>query len=351
MRWMAGEPGGAWRAVDIIARTAVSCDERPITVSGHFKAESGSEFEQALHDFQAYGVPFTSPPGAYEGHIDAPGGLGGAIIDGRARVMAVDGDVGQDPVLLLQVVDPNQAVLAAVTIYRIERNSGVEGFHIVFKEQHGIFTFADRVNLSTKWRQRTVTIGEIVGQPISAVHAALHVLADSRHPNLWRLSRPNTPPELGRIDPDIGIGFPAEKRSSLEAILNIVDDLQVIQAHTPDALEFPDLETAGSAQIQSWRMAARILRSDDLVTTYPEDHCVVVVLDVQLPEDVPHPFAVSLPLVVAVGDVEVSIGSIEAWFADGQVIERRPAADGHYQHAIKTADRTVRYRRARGLAD
>lgn len=257
MRWIAGEPDGAWRAVDIIARTAVSCDERPITVSGHFKAEPGSEFERTLQDFQAYGVPFTSPPGAYDGHIHAPGGLGGAIIDGTARVMAVDGDVGEDPVLLLQVVDPDQAVLSAVTVQRIERNSGAQGFHIVFKEQHGIFTVADRINVSTKWRQRTVTIGEIVGQPISAVHAALHVLVDSHHPNVWRLSRPNTPPELGRVDPDIDIDFPAEKRPSLETILDIVNDLQVIQSHTPDVLKFPDLDTAGSAQIRSWRKAAR----------------------------------------------------------------------------------------------
>lgn len=255
--------------VDIIARTAVSCDERPITVSGAFKAEPGSEFEQTLQDFHAYGAPFTSPPGAYEGHIDAPGGLGGAIAGGSARVTAADGKIGEDPDLVVQVIDPDRNALGAVILHRVERTSGGQGVRVVLKERHGIFTLEDRYNLSTMRRLRTLTIGDVIGKPISAVHAALHFLTASHEPNWWRLSRPNTPPELGTVDKDIGLVWPDEQKRSLDELLGIVDELYVIQSHTTAVLTFPDLETVGSSLTKSWRLTAGILRGETLVMTYP----------------------------------------------------------------------------------
>lgn len=121
MTWIAGDKsGGRWTAVDIIARCAASVQERPITVTGEFVAESGSDFEETLADFISYGAPFTSPEGAFQGEIDTPGGLGGRLNRAAITTLPVCGAVGDNPQLHLEVLAPDATVLAAADVDRTE---------------------------------------------------------------------------------------------------------------------------------------------------------------------------------------------------------------------------------------
>src|SRR3546814_18765506 len=76
--------GGPWAAVDVIARCAASATVRPITITGRFIVGADDPFAEALDDFVAFGAPFASPEGVYEGAIDAPGGFGGRLDGAKA---------------------------------------------------------------------------------------------------------------------------------------------------------------------------------------------------------------------------------------------------------------------------
>lgn len=73
---------------------------------------------------------------------------------------------------------------------------------------------------------------------------------------------------------------------------------------------------------------------------------MIVAVDVQLPEQLPNHFAVSLPFGIVIGDTTVDLGRVEASFANGRVTHRRQDDDGLYHHSVIIEDREVRYRHA-----
>jgi hypothetical protein len=204
MSWLAGNASGGWALVDVIARCAASTQERPITVTGQFVVEAGSDFEGALRDFLRYGSPFTSLDGAYQGEIDAPGGLGGRLDHATVRTLPITGDLGDNPELHLEVLDPGGAVLGAVDLDRVDRSRGTAGVRVVSEELHHVFTIEDRYNLTEGNGTRTIRIRDVTGEPVDAVRSALNFLSHAQPPNMGRLSVRHTPPELGVIDANLG---------------------------------------------------------------------------------------------------------------------------------------------------
>ena len=207
MTWLAGDiNGGRWTAVDIIARCAASVEERPITVTGHFTAESTGAFEVAYRDFISFGTPFTTPEGSYQVEVDAPGGLGGCIDRATIATLSVPGDVGDNPRLHLEVLAPDGTVLAAADVEpqgaqpgggRAEGGArgGEPGVH------DGGPLQPDRHDL-----QPLLRLGSFAGQPVTQVRPALEFIRRCRPPNIGRTSLRHTPPELGTTGPDPGTG-------------------------------------------------------------------------------------------------------------------------------------------------
>jgi hypothetical protein len=167
---------GRWAAVDVIARCAASTAVRPITITGKFVVDSGDAFAEALSDFHAFGVPFTSPEGVYEGEIDAPGGLGGRLEGATVTSFAATDDLGDNPELHLEVLDPAGAVLASADVERVERSEGAAGVRVVLQEVNGIFTLEDQYNLKERTGSRNIRLGGFTGAPVTAAHAALTFL-------------------------------------------------------------------------------------------------------------------------------------------------------------------------------
>jgi hypothetical protein len=128
--------GGKWTAVDVVARCAASVEVRPITIVGDVVAEPGSEFESKLRDFVSYGTPFESPYGAYNGEIDAPGGLGGRLENVKIVTLPVeDEDHGSSESrnLRAEILDPEGKVLGSVELDRVTRSQGADGVRVVFR--------------------------------------------------------------------------------------------------------------------------------------------------------------------------------------------------------------------------
>lgn len=169
--------GGAWSTVDVIARCAASTKERPIVFRGALKLQPDSESEEAFRGAIAYGAPFQSPPGAFEGELDAPAGLGGPLTDATVYLAPPNRDLGDDPELHVQITSPEGAVLGAVDLDRVERSRGTEGVRVVLKEASGVFTLEDRYNLKEKPGSRYLTRNDYSGEPVAKVLPALTFLA------------------------------------------------------------------------------------------------------------------------------------------------------------------------------
>ncbi|GHF35334.1 hypothetical protein AMYBAR_003838 [Amycolatopsis bartoniae] len=343
MTWMSGHRDtGRWTAVDIIARCRASTQVRPITVSGEFIAETGSDFAEALQDFHSYGTPFHSPPGAYRGEIDAPGGLGGQLGHGTISMLPHPDNLGDNPEMHLQVVSPDGAVLAGVNVNRVDRSAGRDGVRVVLEEEHHVFRLEDRYNLAGNRGNRTLSFGTFSGQPVTAIRSALKFLAHCRAPNVGRLSIRHTPPEHGTIDPNLAFDWPEEMQDELRSLTEAIESLSVIQQHTSSPIRVPDWADVTNNQIADWHFVAAILSGHEAARRYPEGHCLIVELstDTVVPEGT---FAVTVPLFTQIGPQRIELGHVEAWLTDPITIERRTQGD-HTYHAVTTLDRRVRYR-------
>lgn len=344
MTWRAGDiNGGRWTAVDIIARCAASAQDRPVTVTGQFVTESGSDFEKTFRDFISYGTPFTSPEDAYQIEIDAPGGLGGHLDRATIITFPIAGDVGDNPQLHLEVLDPDGTVLAAADVDRTGRSHGEDGFRVVLEETHHVFTIEDRYNLTGMTITRTIGLGNFTGQSVNAVRPALDFVRHCHQPNIGRTSLRHTPPELGTTDLSLAFEWPGETLRTLTSVFNIIDALATIQRHTPSAIRVPDLATIPPEQIRSWIITAKALLGEEVTMTYPEGHCINVLLstDVAVPEG---EFGITVPMTVGIGNQIIDLGTIETWLTDPTLVERR-LHEGRVHYAFTTPGRTVRYQR------
>lgn len=341
------EPGGGrWSTVDIIARCAASVQERPITVKGAFTAEPGSEFAEQLEAWFTYGAPFTSPEGAFAGELDAPGGIGGPLGGGTLWIGPTEEhDLGQNPDLHLEVLDPAGVPLAEVDVRRVERTEGLRGgLRVVLEEIHGVFTTEDRVNLPDRRLNRTVRFGDWSGKPVATVYASLHFLSLFHRPNKIRVSVRHTPAARGVVDSD-GVFDPDHDIFEwLQAILRMLEPLTRLQEHTSTPILTPDLEEVTHKEVAGWQRVAAILAGEEITGTYPEGHALMVVLGSEVTFDESQPARILLPLTAKVGEQSIDLAHCEAVLDSPKVLDRR-SEGGQVTHALTTPDRTIRWRR------
>lgn len=344
MSWMTRNVNDSrWVAVDVIARCAASIQERPIVVKGRFIADQGSDFESCLREFFHYGAPFTSPEGAYEGEIDAPGGLSGRIERARVAVTPTSENLGDNPQLHLEVLDPDGNVLAEVDVDRVDRSRGTTGVRVVLEEVHDVFMVEDRYNLNANTATRNLRFGDFTGQPVMVVQPALSFISHCHAPNVVRVSLRHTPPAQGRIDINWQFTLPEDMQHKLRETASVIDSLALIQQHTSAPIRVPNFDMVPPEQIMRWHLAARLLQGEDITVTYPEGGCFIVKFDtdIETPEGT---FGIAVPLIVHVGEQQVDLGQVEAWLTDAMLVER-VEHEGHTYYKFTTPDRTIRYHR------
>lgn len=340
MTWMSSTgPTGRWVAVDVIARCAASETERPITISGRFLAEAGSDFESDLRDFLRFGTPFTSPSGAFEGDITAPGGLGGRLEKATVHALPVGGELGDNTELHVELLDPDGAALAEVDLNRTERSQGTDGVRVLLEESHHVFMLEDRYDLIKRSGSRKLAFGNVAGEAVLNVHSGLTFVELCRAPNRGRLSVRHTPAALGLIDQNFAFEWPEEQRRLLVQQLKLVGWLAQIQTHASSIVRMPQSITR--EQVEGWKVIADLLSGKDVTLQYPEGHAVTVELGVEVTSFGEH-FGVSLPLVASVGDQLINLGQKVVWFDNPTVVDQRACGD-HFEYSLTTPGRQVRY--------
>jgi hypothetical protein len=335
--------GGKWAAIDLIARCAASTQIRPVTISGTFVAKAGSEFEEDLRGFLDFGAPFTSPIGAYNGEIDAPGGLGGKIVDALVRTLPAGDDLGDNPDLLVEIVNPDGEVVASADITRIERSDGRKGRRVVFEEANGAFSLEERASLEERTAIRTLSLGAVAGRPVQVALRAIDFLLACVSPNVARISVRHTPPELGASDPSWNFldGDP-DLTSTLTRERRAVSALVEIQRQLSRPIAVPDLTETPVEHVNEWLFIERLLSVGEVRMTYPEGQQVVLQVGVtaELPDG---PFGVNIPIGVTVAGTRFELGKAEVWL-EAPTIRSREERDDFAYFGITTPDRSYLYR-------
>lgn len=336
---------GRWAAVDVIARCAASTAVRPITITGKFVLDSGDAFAEALSDFHAFGVPFTSPEGVYQGEIDAPGGLGGRLEGATVTSFAATDNLGDNPEVHIEVLDPDGAVLASADLERVDRSEGAAGVRIVLQEVNGIFTLEDRYNLKERTGSRNLRLAGFTGVPVAAAHAALTFLIHCKSPNVGRLSVRHTPPERGVLDPNVGFSWPDEAAEHLAAMLPALEYLRTIQQNTSAVVLVPDVHELTAKQVAQWRFVASVLRGEDVTRTYPYGHQLLIELAEELTDsDLGGSLTITVPLTVDIGNETLDLGRVGVVLDNPTLLQESPQED-RVVYAFTTPNRSVRYRR------
>jgi hypothetical protein len=335
-----------WTAIDIIARCAASAEVQPITINGTVNIEPGTELAEQWQAFVTYGAPVILPAGAVTGEVHAPAGLGGSLDGAVLRTgPAAHAELGDNAEMYLEVLDPEGHVLASADIERVERSQGIGGgIRAVLRETHGIFTIEDRYNLAETSTSRNLSVSDITGLPVRIARAGVEVVFHLHAPNQLRISTRHTPPERGIIDTNVGFEWEAERSANLGAMLRILETLCEIQAGTSALLRTPDFTHVPREQFKNWRVAAGLLRGEEIRGTYPEGHGLTVDLASEVTPG-EEGLGISLPHTVLVDDQVVDLGRYELWLENPTLVDRHESPEGGMAHTFTTADRSFIWRR------
>lgn len=336
--------GGKWITVDVIARCAASVDVEPITIHGHLEAEPGTDLAKAIQEFYEYGAPVHAEH-AFTGQLTAPADLGGELTSATVRVgPAIDTDLGDNPEMHLDILGPDDTVLASVDVDRTERSQGLDGsgIRVVLREINGIFEFEQRWNLTKQTESRHIRSGNITGLPVRSAVPGIQFLTELKSPNRIRISSRHAAPGRGVVDERTDFGWDQEQSSGLATVRRILEILNVIQDHTGTVIRVPDIPKVHPSQLQAWRVAASMLQGRELTVTVPEGHALTIDLDSEI--QVEDSVAVSMPWTVTIDDQVIDLGRYEVLLEEPTLLHRSPV-DGGFSHTFTTKDNKVKQRR------
>ncbi len=335
---------GKWITIDVIARCAASVDIEPITINGRFEAEPGTPLAKAIQEFFEYGVPVHAKD-AFTGELSAPGGLGGALTNATVRVgPAIDVDLGDNPEMHLDILAPDDTVLASVDVDRTERSQGLDGsgIRVVLREVNGIFELEERWNLSKQTESRHIQAGDITGLPVRVALPGIQFLTELKSTNRIRLTSRYAAQDGGVVDERTGFGWDPGQADGLTAVRRILEVLNVIQDHAGTVIRVPDFPKVDPSQFQAWRVAAAMLQGRELTATMPEGHALTIDLDSEV--EVEDTIAVSMPWVVTIDDQVIDLGRYELLLAEPTLVRQEPV-EGGFRHTFTTRDNGIKQRR------
>ena len=335
--------GGGWTTVDVIARCAASVDVEPITISGRFEAEPGTALAKAIEEFFEYGAPVQAED-AFTGELTAPAGLGGELTSATVRVgPAIAADLGDNTELHLDVLGPDDAVVASVDVDRTERSQGIGGgIRAVLREVNGVFELEERWNLVKQTESRHVRSGAITGLPVRGALPGIQFLTELKSSNRIRISSRHAAPTQGFIDEHTDFGWDHEQIGGLFAVRRILEALNVIQDHTGTVIRVPEFPKVDPSQFRAWRVAAAMLQGRELTATIPEGHALTIELGSEI--EVENSVAVSMPWSVTIDDQVIDLGRYELLLEEPAIVDRGPVDNG-FSYTFTTKDNKFTQRR------
>jgi hypothetical protein len=254
----------------LLPRCAESLRLRPITTSMQLEVPVGSPEQQAIEDWLRYGAPFHDVPGAITS-VTGPPGLLNSTGPGRFSFMIPTGAGDDRPDLEIRMLAADGTVAHTLDLVDVQIARGVDGpgGWLSGTDRSGVLEF--QVWLNGPDRNRVnMTLSSIVGKTSADVLPAMQMVADlpattglvvavrGGRPltSLWR-------PEESEVRASPLPGMARWTVTFLQALLTV-------QAHTFHRVTVPDLDEATPEQIGELIQLARLLRGEEVRTTWSE---------------------------------------------------------------------------------
>jgi hypothetical protein len=313
---------GCYVTYNVRPRYKEAIADRPITITGKFVAESGTEESAALEDFYRYGSPLTykTLPGSFK--ADLPGGFGDELGEGIIRVVPIVAErQSASSKLRLQVVD-TEGDLLGESIFLVSSTTGLarEGIRIIGSDPAGVLKLDMRGDLESGRFKLDLQYGDFTGKDPAEALPAVRLLKNLRHPNSFRIGLPRGPIEQ---DPT---PIPDVERPDFEGLERLLEALVTIQEHTAVQLMIPDFDRYGWTQASEIIRSALILRGE--MVSHPTSE-VGLPLATTLPVGSgPHNLKAAVPHIVEIADDEIHLGTMRVYAHCVTIAESRSSTDG-----------------------
>jgi hypothetical protein len=292
----------------VYRRFAEAEHERPIPFKLRFAADDAGFDSEAVANWRKYGTPLTAPA---EVEIDLPGGLGtpltgqlvevslesaGQTYQARLRIRKLDGSAGKP-------------ILFSITVKRGPDGTGVWESG---SDESGYLTFDTKTDLETNsgtWGFRRL---KIVGEEINAVLPSIEFLQDLISPNVLQVAHRVGPFTDYHEIPSHQVVFP-------ETVMEYLRALSIIQDATTALVLVPDLTQVTAADAQSVVDAAALISGQTVMShwqgaAFRDDASPTIgpkIEDRQIDLDSHYMIKVTEPLIVNVGEQELTLGAVD----------------------------------------
>ncbi|WP_030453280.1 hypothetical protein [Herbidospora cretacea] len=295
----------------LLPRCAESPRLRPITASVQLEVPAGSPEQQAVEDWLRYGAPFHDVPGTVTS-LTGPPGLLSAPGPGRFSFMVPAGAGDDRPDLEIRLMTADNQVAHTLDLIDVRISRGVDGpgTWLSGTDRSGVLEFQFRLNASDRDQVR-MTLSSLVGKTPADVLPAIQLVADLPAATglvlAVRGGRPLT--SLWRPDESEVRASPLPDMARWTA--GLLEALITVQAHTFHRVMIPDLDETAPERISALIQLGRLLRGEEVRTTWSEIIMTRGASDVPPPADPEFSVLLTNEVQVDLGDRRIVLDDVQ----------------------------------------
>ncbi|MFC3985199.1 hypothetical protein [Streptosporangium jomthongense] len=260
----------SYLAMRLLPRCAESPRLRPITAAVKLEVPVGSPEQQAIEDWLRYGAPFRDVPGTVT-DVTGPPGLLRSTGSGRFTFMVTADSSSDRPDMEVRLLAPDDTVTHTLPLTNVRINNGLDGpgTWLSATDPSEVLEFRFLFNGPGRDRVR-MTMSSPVGKTPADVLPAVHLVADLAPATGLVLAVRGGPPLTSVWRPE----EPELRASPLVNMarwtVTLLQALLAVQAHALQRVTVPDLEKISPEQIGELIQLARLLRGEEIRTTWTQ---------------------------------------------------------------------------------
>ncbi|MEV6863343.1 hypothetical protein AB0M44_20355 [Streptosporangium subroseum] len=254
----------------LLPRCAESLRLRPITTSVQLEVPIGSPEQQAIEDWLRYGAPFHDVPGTVTS-VTGPPSLPTSPGPGRFSFMVTTEPDSDRPDLEIRLLTADDTVAHTLDLVDVRTSQGVDGPGVWLSgtDRSGVLKFRFLLNGPGRDQMR-MTMSSLTGETPADVLPAVQMVADLPSATGLILAVRGGRPLTSIWRPEESEVRASPLPDMARWTVTFLQALLAVQAHTFQRVTIPDLEEITPEQIGELIRLARLLRGEEIRTTWTQ---------------------------------------------------------------------------------
>ncbi|MEU1734202.1 hypothetical protein [Streptosporangium sp. NPDC020145] len=254
----------------LLPRCAESLRLRPITTSVHLEVPAGSPEQKAVEDWLRYGAPFHDVPGTVT-NVTGPPGLPTPTGPGRFSFMVAAERDADRPDLEIRLLVADDTVAHTLDLVDVQVARGVDGPGVWLSatDRSGVLEFQARLN-GPDHHQINMALTSVVGKTPADVLPAIQMVADLPAATGLLVAVRGGRPLTSLWRPEESEVRASPLPDMARWTVTLLQALLTVQAHTFHRVTVPDLNELAPEQVGELIQLARLLRGEEVRTTWSE---------------------------------------------------------------------------------